>query len=1124
MAPRLGPPVLAATPLLTAGGVIGWLAGTARPLFGSPWITRIVIWVLVAVLSYVLYRLLRRRLAPKPTEVQSDALGQLYREARSKLSAMGLKGRHLFGTLPTIVVMGPRGSTKTSVVLQSGLDTEHLAGNLYYEGTVARTDSVNLWYHAGHLLVEAGGQMAVEPGRWADLVSKLKPHRGLAQLLGRPQAPRAAVVCYSCEELLTTHDPEAVVAAARNLRQRLDELSEAVGAQIPVYVLFTKADTVEYFPAFAAPLTNREAGELLGWGVPDESGLPSGSYADVMQRRVADGFHRLTRGLAALRLDVLGRLPRGAEASAAYEFPRELAKLSAQATPFLVELCRPAQVARKGPILRGYYFVGLRAVERGVPAQARPAQHRAPPPAVAGATQVLDGRELRDFVPGPEAVQARSHRVPEWVFLRGFFSRVVLSDASALGAAAVGSGLHMFRRAVLGVGLATTAVMALLVLLAFNQDRRLQTELRTAVEEVAGWDRSMASSPPLESLQRLDALRAVTEKLSGYENRRRPLRAVTGLYTGEPLYREARGLYLDRLQLLLLENARAGVNATITRPPSPPTPDEFSRVYEALKVHVEISEFPDSAQPDEFRRILTDQWQSALGVSVDGPTGELIGDQFAFLGSELRFGNPWQASQDPAYISQMARTREYLRANTNDSTVYMGLVRQANRFEPVRFADEILVGVDDVPGAFTRPGWESVHQALEDPNRLIDFDRHVVGDQFFADVDPAAAQAIADAVRRRYVAEYRTRWVDFLESARVESFSRSAASDALQEFQAPASPLIQFLALAREHTDLDEASLRASFQPLGQVVAPDSFATLWSAAAQPYQAAIIGVASAAEAAASQPGEETSSAGTAAVQDANREVLALQAGFAGEPVEAVRVGEAVASLMRAPLSQASRIFGQGPAIQLRQDWITLCAAAEEAFLNRFPFNPDAAVEADPGDVGNFFGESGRFFQFYDDNLDQLPSLSDEYRAFIDAGRALRTVLTDPSAKTMLFQAFASEAAPEVVLSVGTVDRRYTQVERDAQPVSWMQAGEAVQRIALSVPGLPEINFGGGEWAIFRMFLEVERWTELNGAYEVAWALGNGSLLEAEARFNRPETALVLRPDFLRGLRCPGQIFR
>src|SRR5579863_8182793 len=60
----------------------------------------------------------------------------LLKQAEQKLATSNLGPEARFRTLPVFFLTGPPGAAKTSTVLQSGLEPELLAGNVYQEGAV----------------------------------------------------------------------------------------------------------------------------------------------------------------------------------------------------------------------------------------------------------------------------------------------------------------------------------------------------------------------------------------------------------------------------------------------------------------------------------------------------------------------------------------------------------------------------------------------------------------------------------------------------------------------------------------------------------------------------------------------------------------------------------------------------------------------------------------------------------------------------------------------------------------------------------------------------------------------------------------------------------------------------
>src|ERR1035438_3601699 len=82
----------------------------------------------------------------EPAGPGGDEISILVKEAENKLAASKVAQGARVGNLPVYILMGDSGSTKTSVVLHSGLDPELLAGQVYQNNDVVPTRSANLWF------------------------------------------------------------------------------------------------------------------------------------------------------------------------------------------------------------------------------------------------------------------------------------------------------------------------------------------------------------------------------------------------------------------------------------------------------------------------------------------------------------------------------------------------------------------------------------------------------------------------------------------------------------------------------------------------------------------------------------------------------------------------------------------------------------------------------------------------------------------------------------------------------------------------------------------------------------------------------------------------------------------
>jgi type VI secretion system protein ImpL len=393
--------------------VPGWLAATGTfrwVLFGSV----AAIGAFGAVFTAVF---LTRR--PPPPPAPKDPLSQEVEAALGQAERILVEGRVVKGRglqrLPVILLLGGKGQHKTSTVAFSGAEAELLAGDVMRGVQVNPTQAINIWLARPALVVEPGVEVLQDPERRARLWHRLQPARLAQAVRSGEQAPRAVVVCASCEQFRAGAPLDAVVAYARELRQTLGELAQTYGVRLPVYVVFTAADKIPGFREYTKHLSTEEIREVLGVTLPLPEDVPASRYAEYAAARARQALGTVFRPLAERRHAVLMGLPTPGDRALAYQFPRELRKAEAALTQFLVELVRPSDL-QVNPFLRGFYFSGVREVIRQ---DAEPIAMGAAPVAAeeaAGATALLSALPRPGATPAMGARLGAPARVPEWVF------------------------------------------------------------------------------------------------------------------------------------------------------------------------------------------------------------------------------------------------------------------------------------------------------------------------------------------------------------------------------------------------------------------------------------------------------------------------------------------------------------------------------------------------------------------------------------------------------------------------------------------------------------------------------------------------------------------------------------
>ncbi|MGB6886122.1 MAG: type VI secretion protein IcmF/TssM N-terminal domain-containing protein, partial [Candidatus Acidiferrum sp.] len=449
----------------------------------------------------------------------------LIREASGKVAAARLAAGAQLSSLPVVFLLGETGAGKTSAMDQSGLDAELLAGQVYQESSIVPTRVANLWFARKTVFVEAGGPLLDDAGSWVRLIKHFVPSRFRSIFGGAKLAPRAAVVCVDCEKLISEAALDKIVAQARKLRARLEELSYHMGVSLPVYVLFNRSDRIPYFEEFAGTFSNEEISQVLGSTLPLAGSASSGVYAEQETRRLTAAFQAIFFTLAECRPGLLSRERNGDRQAGVYEFPREFGKLSKPLVQFLVDLCRPGHL-RTGPFLRGFYFVGQRIITAsGNSGQtmlgSRTALQRAPGAFNPDATSLINAKDASakaSWSSGTSLEPAsESRRTMQRVFLSHVFSHVLLQDRAALGASGK-STRGDFGRRILFASVATLAALWIIfTIISFVGNQHLVSGIQSAGQDLSLVQSPGSQPPTLDSLHRLDALRQTLIQLRGYD-------------------------------------------------------------------------------------------------------------------------------------------------------------------------------------------------------------------------------------------------------------------------------------------------------------------------------------------------------------------------------------------------------------------------------------------------------------------------------------------------------------------------------------------------------------------------------------------------------------------------------
>jgi len=1080
----------------------------------------------------------------------SDEIDILAQKARARLRATSA-GTTSLADLPAVLVLGEAGSAKTSVVLHGGLEAQLLAGHTIQNEIPIPTRALNLWFAAPFIVAEAGGPLLHEPPRWAHLLKKFTS--GATELWGKASAPaRLAVICIDCDRFVTPGFAETLGASIEQWRARLREASQVLGINLPVYVLFTRADRLQFFQDYVGPLTNDEIAGVFGAALPNAA-YASGSYADQENAAVSTAFDHLYRSLAERRLTLLTRKPDPGQTPPIYEFPREFKKLRSTLVPLLVDICRPGP-SRTTPFLRGFYFTGVRPQLVKGPKPAGPKDDQ---PNLSAAAAELNATRMMDVkkavaaakkMIAAEAVETR--RVPQWVFLSQFFKDVLFQDSGAIATSTFSTRSGQRNKLLLGAAMGILVVLMLGFSVSSIGNKRLENQVMGAVQDLSDVHAAGRQLPSLDDLSRLEALRQSVETLANDEREGPPLSKRWGLYVGDTLLPDARRIYFQHFDELLFQPAQAALMQTLTALPAYPAPgDRSDAAFDALKAYLMTTTEYTRSDGEFLPAILLRAW--AAGRNVDPARMQLAQRQFVFYAGELKSANPFPAENDTQVVN---RARHYLGQFSGGERAYRTLVAQAEKSNPpVDFnhqypsATDVVTDQAVVSGAFTKGGWTFLQGILENPAPYFSSESWVMG---IENPSPSDLTKYTDVVRLSYQRDYIDRWRAFLRGATaIQPVSLGNASQQLQKLAGDQSPLLALLCVAAQNTSIDQPAIANAFQATQAVVSHDCQEQPSGPPTAAYVRSLSNLQACVDRADNATPEQKDAAKVQCLNDtkaAEQSVDQLAAGFQADPE--AHADETVKDLLLAPINTVSTLLRPGPVSAA-----ALCSQMG-ALESQFPFHPLAGQDVSAQQIGAIFApRKGALSQFYSSALRILllsqgssfvpnPSapqtVSPEFLTFFNRAMNVQSAFYPGGGDSLQYRYALRPVSTENVSSIAlSIDGRSLSFEGGAgqfTAMNWPGASAQGVNLTVKIPGGAELGFPsyGGLWGVFRFFADATVVQHSGNVYTLQWVLGgerpvtapNGKPVSVQFELDTQGSMPILEKGYLSNLHCVPVVAR
>lgn len=1085
--------------------------------------------------------------------------------------------RGTFLQRPMVIVVGPQGAAKTSLVARSGGAPELIAGVAPTTPNEAPqpTKTVNVWVMQQSVVTELGGALLGDVARWAKVTRALRAPRIRAALGRGEPAARAAVVCVPIDLFYDGAGGAQLEELQHTLRQRLAEASHELGLALPVYVVFTRMDKVPQFEPWISVFTRDELKAPLGATLTFDLAANAGNYAERLAPRLEFAFRQFVDNVALRRVNVLGRENVQDRRYNAYELPRELRKLVPAVTAFLVDVCRPTQLS-SSPQLRGFYFIGARPVVVTDVAKAIVPQ----PAANTGATQMFSDRDVAAAAASAHAVQ---RKVPEWVFIDRFLRDVVLADASAALVARGGVKVQSTRRLLMGAAIAASLLLFSAVTTSWLHNRGLSARIEAAARGVATLPTTpnipgQITYPSVQALRSLEVLRAQLDTIRTFVREGPPLLWRFGLWRGPALYEAARPVWYEGFRLALFQVSRKTLVDSLKALPEMPGPtNDYSKSYNWLKAYlITTSEWARSTK-EFLSPVLYESGQR--GQTLEAEVTSLALRQFDFYATELPTYNPWPENPE---IPMRNRTRDFLHRFAGGEQIYRNMLARTDKEVPplkLRQTPGVFTSMLEVPGSFTSKGF-GIMASRFTSDSTYDGEIWVLGEY------PKAGNIDKLALRSRYLDDYANMWRQVVKSAVVvRPGSLKDAANKLEAIANNNSPLLELLQVTAVHTNIDSMT-RVLFQPVHAVSPPDVVGRIVSEKNQPYIDGLLGL----QTTIAQVANIPYTGDSASTEELNRAALAAGSSVATATTATKKIAQSfvlttipsmakpVEDLLMEPIRGADGVLRNAASLRPRAPKAVVAAlppapppppatspqatsindkngrlcAELGPMLAKYPFNPDATTETSMAEVNAIFApNTGKLWQFYQELAPYLVKQNGRYVArpvkgvtllpgfieFFNHAAIVSNALYNEVNPTPQLRwnalATTNNDTPLIILKHNSKEARYVKAsgqngETPGNVVTWPQLpqGNSASIEAQFGKNKPVLIANAtGEWALFR--LVAKGTSEDRGRHViVTWPAPanakNGQPVVIDFEFLDASGAPVIRKGWLGGgLNCQLQ---
>ncbi len=1053
-----------------------------------------------------------------------------------KSSNLGVGGKDAVYSLPWYVLAGAPRSGKSSLIVGANLNLQTLPSQRQSELKFIRpTGNVDWRVTSEAVFIDTAGRYqteGVDADEWNALLEGIRKRR--------PERPLDGFILTVDADSAIKSDERDNDELAKVLRSRLDEAMQRLKVKFPVYVVFTHADGIEGCrDSFSQ---SKNDGTSLVWGTT----IPLDKSANA-QAEFDPEYELLQNAVMKRRILRLSAPFPPVRQLRIFNFPLHFGSARRKIGAFISTLFRPNPFS-ESPFLRGFYFTASLAAKASPNA-----------PTTIAETYFTE-RLVRDVILRDKDLvrvqQAQKQRPPIFGWLLTLFGAFVITTLLVL------SGVSLYDN------------QKLLDVARDRGERLLKITKSDAYKDPAKANEKSIR----DEMEATDQLRELLVKLDDYERNGPPWYMRFGLYSGNRVYKQ----YLLKNYMAVVENRyktatikkveadlkKFAASNPVANPSKLTDPEEqlLSDNYDLLKAYLMLTgKYKDKADPAFLSTVLAKYWTTESKIPSDQKL--VAKQQLDFWAKQVdRDDADYSFPRIVADENLVADTRKKLKDFPALNRYYKRKVSEISKIVDekvgVMTAGSILSrngsdaglmsGDYQVPGAYTRAGFELMKKAFADADTALSEDDWVTGEVGKKQV---AQTTESTKIEDLYYRDYADNWRTFVKNVSVKPYDIKTAAPALQAMASQSSPMKILLIEISKNTNLSAKPevqgwwdwiksffVTANTDDSGGSTLPEKeFRPLFtfvkikdekeSAPVDKYSAVLNQVFNLLNNKSADDIKQIAAAlanddDKLKLRDSETKVVNLLQGFDATPSS-----QELAILIQQPLANLRTLLGQGSQDQLKKAWAEQIMPAAKEIEKGYPFE-DGQAESDLTKLSAFLNPvDGKLSKFYDEKLKKYfeesngqlkvkdssdVKFSDDFVAYLNNAFALRKALYGTSQTPKFDYAFALKAGKDMLIEI-TIDGQKVTSEGTASTTGTFPAGPSVETGVIITAGStgsttttapPPANTGStstapnssgptplkfpGTWGLFRFVDAGHPQKQPSGEYNLSYSIGGKSV--------------------------------